>query len=122
MEQSELADALMKVEHHQCDVVISVNMLMEGYDHKYLTVLAIFRPYRSLNAFAQVVGRILRVIPEPEITHFEIDNNGIVIFHEEIGLNVMWENFQNEVEKARRATVYASIRLLIETMSKEATN
>ncbi|HCM9649637.1 TPA: DEAD/DEAH box helicase family protein [Enterobacter bugandensis] len=105
MEQSELADALMKVEHHQCDVVISVNMLMEGYDHKYLTVLAIFRPYRSLNAFAQVVGRILRVIPEPEITHFEIDNNGIVIFHEEIGLNVMWENFQKEVDRARRASV-----------------
>ncbi|CAD5998570.1 TPA: DEAD/DEAH box helicase family protein [Citrobacter freundii] len=105
MEQSELADALMKVEHHQCDVVISVNMLMEGYDHKYLTVLAIFRPYRSLNAFAQVVGRILRVIPESEITHFEIDNNGIVIFHEEIGLNVMWENFQKEVDRARRASV-----------------
>ncbi|EDT6681293.1 helicase [Salmonella enterica subsp. enterica] len=105
MEQSELADALMKVEHHQCDVVISVNMLMEGYDHKYLTVLAIFRPYRSLNAFAQVVGRILRVIPGSEITHFEIDNNGIVIFHEEIGLNVMWENFQKEVDRARRASV-----------------
>ncbi|MEZ2600573.1 DEAD/DEAH box helicase [Kluyvera intermedia] len=105
MEQSELADALMKVEHHQCDAVISVNMLMEGYDHKYLTVLAIFRPYRSLNAFAQVVGRILRAIPESEITHFEIDNNGIVIFHEEIGLNVMWENFQKEVDRARRASV-----------------
>ncbi|MGN7511551.1 DEAD/DEAH box helicase [Aeromonas salmonicida] len=105
MEPTDLSDALMKVEHHQCDVVISVNMLMEGYDHKYLTVLAIFRPYRSLNSFAQVVGRILRVIPEPEITHFEIDNNGIVIFHEEIGLNFMWENFQKEVEKARRATV-----------------
>lgn len=105
MEQSELTEALLKVEHHQCDVVISVNMLMEGYDHKYLTVLAIFRPYRSLNAFAQVVGRILRVIPESEITHFEIDNNGIVIFHEEIGLNVMWENFQKEVDRARRASV-----------------
>lgn len=105
MEQSELTEALLKVEHHQCDVVISVNMLMEGYDHKYLTVLAIFRPYRSLNAFAQVVGRILRAIPESEITHFEIDNNGIVIFHEEIGLNVMWENFQKEVERARRASV-----------------
>lgn len=105
MEQTDLADALMKVDRHQCDVVISVNMLMEGYDHKYLTVLAIFRPYRSLNAFAQVVGRILRAIPESEITHFEIDNNGIVIFHEEIGLNVMWESFQKEVEKARRATV-----------------
>jgi len=105
MEQADLSDTLMKVDRHQCDVVISVNMLMEGYDHKYLTVLAIFRPYRSLNAFAQVVGRILRAIPESEITHFEIDNNGIVIFHEEIGLNVMWESFQKEVEKARRATV-----------------
>lgn len=105
MEARELSDALMKVDHHQCNVVISVNMLMEGYDHKYLTVLAIFRPYRSLNAFAQVVGRILRAIPESEITHFEIDNNGIVIFHEEIGLNKMWESFQKEVEKARRATV-----------------
>ncbi|HCI5427952.1 TPA: DEAD/DEAH box helicase [Enterobacter hormaechei] len=105
MELSELTEALLKVEHHQCDVVISVNMLMEGYDHKYLTVLAIFRPYRSLNAFAQVVGRILRAIPESEITHFEIDNNGIVIFHEEIGLNVMWENFQKEVDRARRASV-----------------
>ncbi|EPT7277960.1 DEAD/DEAH box helicase [Escherichia coli] len=105
MDQNDLSDALMKIEHHQCDVVISVNMLMEGYDHKYLTVLAIFRPYRSLNAFAQVVGRILRAIPESEITHFEIDNNGIVIFHEEIGLNVMWETFQKEVERARRASV-----------------
>lgn len=105
MDPSDLSDALMKVDNHQCDVVISVNMLMEGYDHKYLTVLAIFRPYRSLNAFAQVVGRILRVIPASEITHFEIDNNGLVIFHEEIGLNVMWESFQKEVEKARRATV-----------------
>ncbi|WP_312741960.1 DEAD/DEAH box helicase family protein [Cedecea neteri] len=105
MESTDLSNTLMKVENHQCDVVISVNMLMEGYDHKYLTVLAIFRPYRSLNAFAQVVGRILRAIPDNEITHFEIDNNGIVIFHEEIGLNVMWESFQKEVEKARRATV-----------------
>ncbi|WP_391528273.1 hypothetical protein [Photorhabdus akhurstii] len=32
--------------------------------------------YRSINAFAQVVGRILRAIPDDEITAFEIDNNG----------------------------------------------
>ncbi|EGR1514202.1 helicase, partial [Vibrio vulnificus] len=106
MDPNELHEALQKIELNQCDVVISVNMLMEGYDHKYLTVLAIFRPYRSLNAFAQVVGRILRTIPENEITHFDIDNNGIVIFHEEIGLNSMWESFQKEVEKARRVREY----------------
>ncbi|PPZ39164.1 helicase, partial [Escherichia coli] len=52
----------------------------------------------------QVVGRILRAIPEDEITAFEIDNNGVVIFHEEIGLNTMWESFQSEVDRARRTS------------------
>ncbi|MGK0583905.1 hypothetical protein ACSFCO_18090, partial [Proteus mirabilis] len=78
---------------------------MEGYDHKYLSILSIFRPYRSLNAFAQVVGRILRAIPENEITSFEIDNNGLVIFHDEIGLNGMWESFQRETDRAKKALV-----------------
>lgn len=102
MDDEVKADAFLNIENHNADVVISVNMLMEGYDHKYLSILAIFRPYRSLNAFAQVVGRILRAIPENEITAFEIDNNGIVIFHEEIGLNPMWEKFQSEVDRAKR--------------------
>ncbi|MNF95495.1 hypothetical protein D3C84_782540 [compost metagenome] len=35
-----------------------LNMLMEGYDHRYHTVLAPFRPYRSINAFAQIVVMI----------------------------------------------------------------
>ncbi|HHN8373645.1 TPA: DEAD/DEAH box helicase [Morganella morganii] len=105
MDDDEKDHAFSEIDRNNCDVVISVNMLMEGYDHKYLTVLAIFRPYRSLNAFAQVVGRILRAIPENEITTFEIDNNGIVIFHEEIGLNIMWESFQKEVDRAKKATV-----------------
>ncbi|MFX4713328.1 helicase-related protein, partial [Acinetobacter baumannii] len=52
------------IENNECDVVVSVNMLMEGYDHKYLTILSIFRPYKSLNAFAQVIGRVLRAIPK----------------------------------------------------------
>ncbi|EJD6662064.1 DEAD/DEAH box helicase family protein [Providencia sp. CRE-3FA-0001] len=103
MEDSDRADAFREIDNNNCDVVISVNMLMEGYDHKYLSILSIFRPYRSLNAFAQVVGRILRAIPDSEITSFEIDNNGLVIFHEEIGLNVMWESFQKETDRAKKA-------------------
>jgi len=94
---------LRQIEHNKCQVVVSVNMLMEGYDHKYLTVLSIFRPYRSLNAFAQVVGRILRAIPDDdEITDFAIDNNAVVVFHKEIGLNEMWLEFQKEVEQAQK--------------------
>lgn len=97
--------AFLKIEDHHCDVVVSVNMLMEGYDHKYLSVLAIFRPYRSLNAFAQVVGRILRAIPDDEITDFAIDNNAVVIYHEEIGLDLMWKFFAKEVEKSKKIPV-----------------
>lgn len=102
MERNVLEDAFLKIEEHQCDVVVSINMLMEGYDHKYLSVLALFRPYRSLNAFAQVVGRVLRAIPDNEITDFAIDNNAVVIYHEEIGLNDMWDFFSSEVEKSKK--------------------
>lgn len=94
-----------RIDNHQCDVIISVNMLMEGYDHRYLTILSLFRPYRSLNAFAQIIGRILRVIPTEEITDFEIDNNATVIFHEEIGLNQMWTEFQKEIDRSKVARI-----------------
>ena len=100
-----LEQAFLKVENHECDVVVSVNMLAEGYDHKYLTILAIFRPYRSLNAFAQIVGRVLRAIPDEEITDFAIDNNAVVIYHEEIGLDLMWEFFSKEVEKSKKIPI-----------------
>ncbi|TMP80578.1 helicase [Pseudoalteromonas phenolica] len=102
MHKDELKTAFQKIDSHECQVVISVNMLMEGYDHHYLSILAIFRPYRSINAFAQIVGRVLRAIPQNEIKAFEIDNNAVVIFHEETGLNVMWEKFQKEVERAKQ--------------------
>lgn len=105
MSKEDIDSAFKKVDQHECDVVISVNMLMEGYDHKYLSILAIFRPYRSTNAFAQIVGRVLRTIPENEITAFEIDNNALIIYHEETGLDLMWQDFQGEIERGKRQRV-----------------
>ncbi len=105
MSDDELEQNFFRIDNHEADVVVSVNMLMEGYDHKYLTVLAIFRPYRSLNAFAQIVGRVLRAIPDEEITDFAIDNNAVVIYHEEIGLDLMWQYFAKEVEKSKKIPV-----------------
>lgn len=102
MEQEELDNNFLKIESNECEVVVSVNMLMEGYDHVYLSVLAIFRPYRSKNAFAQVVGRVLRAIPDDEITDFAIDNNAYVIYHEETGLDTMWRDFADEVERSKK--------------------
>lgn len=121
MEQEALDAAFMAVDNHQCQVVISVNMLMEGYDHKYLTILALFRPYRSLNAFAQVVGRVLRTIPDDEITDFAIDNNAIVIYHQETGLDVMWSSFQKEVDRAKHQRIKEYSQLDIEYEAREQT-
>ncbi len=97
--------AFVQIDTNQCDVVISVNMLMEGYDHKYLTVLALFRPYRSLNAFAQVIGRVLRAIPDEEITDALIDNNAVVIYHSGTGLDDMWRTFQKDVDRSKQKNI-----------------
>lgn len=105
MSAEDIQAAFSTIDNNQCSVVISVNMLMEGYDHHFLSILALFRPYRSLNAFAQVVGRILRAIPNELITAFEIDNNGLVVYHKETGLDVMWESFQKEVDRAKHQRV-----------------
>ena len=71
-------------------------MLNEGYDHQYLTIAALFRPYKSLNMFAQIIGRVLRAIPDEKITAFEIDNNAIVIYHKELGMDELWDYFRKE--------------------------
>ncbi|GAA0693762.1 DEAD/DEAH box helicase [Vreelandella titanicae] len=105
MEPEDIAENFRLIDSHQCHVVVSVNMLMEGYDHKYLSILAIFRPYKSQNAFAQVVGRVLRAIPEDEITAHEIDNNALVIYHEETGLDDLWISFQKEVTRSKKTRI-----------------
>lgn len=42
------------------DVIINVNMLGEGFDHKPLGVASIFKPFASLNPYIQFVGRAIR--------------------------------------------------------------
>ncbi|MGG4498439.1 DEAD/DEAH box helicase [Brevibacillus reuszeri] len=96
-----------EIEQHKYNVVVNVDMMGEGYDHKYLTIAALFRPYKSLNRFAQVIGRILRAIPEDQITKYEVDNNAIVIYHDELGLDELWGYFKKEVEDIGR---YSKVR------------
>ncbi|QQG29313.1 helicase [Pectobacterium carotovorum] len=64
-----------------------------------------FRPYRSINAFAQIVGRVLRAIPEEEIEAFEVDNNALIIYHQDIGLDAMWSSFQKEVDRGTQQRI-----------------
>jgi len=121
MPKEDIEKSFRVIEQHECEVVISVNMLMEGYDHKYLSILSIFRPYRSTNAFAQIIGRVLRAIPENEITAFEIDNNALIIYHEETGLDIMWQDFQGEIERGKKQQVKDYPNAGIEYQEKDRT-
>jgi superfamily II DNA or RNA helicase len=95
--KKEKVEALRKIESHQADVIIHVAMLGEGYDHPYLSVAAIFRPYRSLAPYAQFIGRILRKISDNEVKN-ELDNIGVVIAHRDLGLDELWNEYQEEQE------------------------
>lgn len=79
------------------DCIVQVAMLGEGFDHPPLSVAAIFRPFRSLSAYIQFIGRIMRVNVETEPQH--TDNEGFIVSH--IGLNndARWKDFR-ELELA----------------------
>lgn len=91
-------DRFKQIELHKCNVVVNVSMMGEGYDHKYLTIATLFRPYKSLNMFAQIIGRVLRAIPEEEIIKHEIDNNALIIYHKQLGLENLWNYFKEETK------------------------
>lgn len=57
LEKHEREFEFAKIDSNQVDVVINVAMLGEGYDHKFLSISALFRPYKTLLPYAQFIGR-----------------------------------------------------------------
>jgi len=74
------------------DCIVQVQMLGEGFDHPPLSVAAIFRPYRSLSAYIQFVGRIMRVNHQNDADH--PDNHGWIISHVGLNTDAHWGDFQ----------------------------
>jgi hypothetical protein len=72
-------------------------MLGEGFDHPRLSVAAIFRPFRSLSAYIQFIGRIMRVNFEGEPQH--PDNEGFIVSHVGLNHDARWRDFR-EIELA----------------------
>lgn len=89
----------LDIENHRVDVVVNVSMMGEGYDHKYLSVAAIFRPFRSLLPYEQFIGRILRAIPENEVKK-ESDNIGSVVAHKFLYLDNLWEYYKEQIQES----------------------
>lgn len=92
MSDDEKDAVLDKLQIGQIDCIVQVQMLGEGFDHPRLSVAAIFRPYRSLAPYVQLVGRVMRVVVQDAPEH--PDNQGWVVSH--VGLNneERWTEFR----------------------------
>lgn len=93
MSEEEREIVLNALRENRLDCIVQVQMLGEGFDHPRLSVAAIFRPFRSLSAYIQFIGRIMRVNFENDPQH--ADNEGFIVSH--IGLNndARWNDFRD---------------------------
>jgi hypothetical protein len=106
-------ERLKDIENHRVKVVIHVAMLGEGYDHPYLSIAAIFRPFRSALPYAQFIGRILRIIPSNEAKRAE-DNIGQIVSHKHLELEKLWDYYKKEIQESE------TIKYLEEQSEKES--
>jgi superfamily II DNA or RNA helicase len=90
---------LKDIKNNRVDVVINVAMLGEGYDHKFLSIAAIFRPFRHPLPYAQFVGRILRIIPSEEYDTITEDNIGQIISHQYIYMDELWKYYKEQINE-----------------------
>lgn len=98
--ETNLKESVMKdIENNRVQVVVNVSMLGEGFDHPYLSIAAIFRPFRHSLPYAQFIGRILRVIPK--IGDIKTDDNiGQIVSHEHLGLKELWDYYKQEIQES----------------------
>lgn len=99
LSDEDVEKAKSDINNNRVKVVINVAMLGEGYDHPYLSVAAIFRPFRNSLPYEQFVGRILRKINDERATRAS-DNIGDIISHKHLGLDEMWQKYKVEVEES----------------------
>lgn len=98
LEQKDIEKSFSDIENHRVDVVVNVAMLGEGYDHPYLSVAAIFRPFKAELPYIQFIGRILRYIDDENAT--PIDNVGQIISHKNLELDDLWIKYKKEIDES----------------------
>ncbi|MCB8515833.1 DEAD/DEAH box helicase, partial [Enterococcus durans] len=98
LDKNEREKIFVDVENNRIDVIVNVNMMGEGYDHKYLSVAAIFRVFKNILPYEQFIGRILRAIPEDEVRKPD-DNIGTVVVHQNLNLDGLWEYYRQQLEE-----------------------
>ncbi|WP_016756083.1 DEAD/DEAH box helicase [Leptospira santarosai] len=89
-----------KLERHELDVIVQVKKLVEGFDHPYLSVTAVFSIFLSLAPFIQFVGRIMRAIAPNDPYHPL--NQGTVVFHAGTNIHDRWIGFKAFSQKNQK--------------------
>lgn len=92
MDEDAKERVIADLKNGRIDCVVQVLMLGEGFDHPPLSVAAIFRPFRSLSAYVQFVGRIMRVMQEGDPAHPE--NMGYIVSHVGLNMDSHWDDFR----------------------------
>ncbi|BDR86147.1 DEAD/DEAH box helicase [Clostridium tetani] len=98
LDELEKKRILKDIENHRVQVVVNVAMLGEGYDHPYLSIAAIFRPFRNELPYAQFIGRILRIIPDENTK--ASDNIGQIVSHKHLKLDKLWDKYKIEIQES----------------------
>lgn len=96
------ATVFAKLRNNQTDVIVQVAMLGEGFDHPPLSVVAIFRPYRSLSPYIQFVGRVMRTVDQNDPN--SPNNQGFVVSHTGLNNEEQWDEFR-ELDAQDQQTV-----------------
>lgn len=101
MEKVDLRKEFDRIEGHEVDVVVNVALLGEGYDHKFMSIAAIFRPFKSDLPYQQFIGRVLRSISISDGYKVnEEDNIAQVVHHQELNIDGLWEEYKGEIDKS----------------------
>lgn len=112
LSEKEIEQRLADFDKGLYDVMVSIQMLGEGYDNPNISIISLFRPFKTLSPYAQAIGRGLRKIHDPSVT--EIDNFCNVIYHQELGLEELWEYYKNQenyAEKLKKQEEFISEQL-----------
>lgn len=76
------------------DAMINIQMLGEGFDNPNISIISMFRPFKSISLYAQVIGRGIRLIRDDQVT--TNDNYCDVIYHKELQLDELWHMYKEE--------------------------
>jgi superfamily II DNA or RNA helicase len=87
------------IKNNRIKVIINIAMMGEGYDHPYLSIGAIFRPFKNELPYVQFIGRVLRIIPDNEAKRAS-DNVAQIVSHHNLGLDELWKKYKVEIQES----------------------